>query len=249
MAKLSAWKVSSSAGPSFMDCAYTTEARRLIGYQMLPTLSTPYAHASAAMATLPAHPPLTPAETGYVWTGSQARTCSAATGSRSTARRSVLTRTSSGTTVTATSWGRGRTSRNQPTPPARASTTPRTLTEAAVSRPANISVTPAARTIGHAVGAGTSISMAARFSISLSSAPKHVDDGEHDDPDGVHEVPVEGQHSDPRRMLPADVPGDGERRDDRHENQADDHVERVQADQRVVRGPEQVRGDREPVLV
>src|SRR5258707_13897423 len=209
------------------------------------------------MATLPAHPPFTPAETGYVWTGSQARTCSAATGSLSIWRRSVLTRTSSGTTVRTTSCARGRTSRNQPTPPAIASTTPRTLTEAAVSRPAKTSVTPAARTMGQAVGAGSSISRAVRsdggatcgVAMAVSSAPDDVDDGEHDDPDDVDEVPVEGKHADAPGVLPADVSGDGEQRHDRHQSQADDHVQPVQADQRVVRGPEQVGGDGEAVLV
>src|SRR5262249_18071760 len=161
-----------------------------------------------------------------------------------------------GTTVTTTSCAWGRTSRNQPTQPASASTTPRTLTDTAVSKPANMSVTPAARTSGHAVGAGISISKALRsddgtgcMATAVSSAPDHVDDREDDDPDPVDEVPVQSEHIDAGRVLPSDVAGDREQRDDRHQDQADDDVERVQADQRVVRGPEQVRGNREPVLV
>ena len=39
-------------------------ASRLIGYQMLCRLSNAVEHASTAMATLPASPPLIPAETG-----------------------------------------------------------------------------------------------------------------------------------------------------------------------------------------
>ena len=40
MAKLSAWNEDSCAGPSFSDWAYTTAARRLMGYQMLPAFTT-----------------------------------------------------------------------------------------------------------------------------------------------------------------------------------------------------------------
>ena len=42
--------------------------------------------------------------------------------------------------------------------PATLRTRPSTLTEALVRSPANINVQPKARTIGHAVGAGSSIS-------------------------------------------------------------------------------------------
>src|SRR5262249_33638792 len=126
--------------------------------------------------------------------------------------------------------------------------------------PANIRAMPAARTMGHAVGAGSSISTAARsprltvdadcgIATSTSSAPDHVDDGEDDDPHRVDEVPVEGEHPDPRRVLADDAAGEGEDRHDRHEDEADDDVEGVQADERVVRRSEQVRGDREPVFV
>src|SRR5215472_227739 len=103
-----------------------------------------------------------PADIGYVSTGSQARTNWGATGSRSTTRRSVTTRTSSAMTGTATSCSWGKTSRNQPTEPARASTTPRTVTDTLVSRPANIKANPQAKARGHAVDAGTSISLETR---------------------------------------------------------------------------------------
>src|SRR5262249_33621986 len=119
-----------------------------------------------------------------------------------------------------------------PTHPASARTTPRTLTDTAVSRPANMSVTPAARTSGHAVGAGTSISRALRsegggasVTTAVSSAPDHVDDREDDDPDGVHEVPVERDHVHAGRLLAVDVAGDGEQRDDRHQDHAHHDVE------------------------
>src|SRR5262245_23060763 len=132
-------------------------ASRLIGYQILPAFSTPYVHASTAMATLPANPPFTPAETGYVCTGSHARGRSGATATRSTRPRSVVTCASSGTTTNTSSRGCGKTSRNQPAHPATASTAPSADTETLVSSPANMKVHPAASTSGHAVGAGTSI--------------------------------------------------------------------------------------------
>src|ERR1700739_4604072 len=54
------------------------------------------------------------------------------------------------------------TCRNQPTQPAIASTAPRTVTETSVRRPANSNVKPKAKTSGHAVGAGSAISLAAQ---------------------------------------------------------------------------------------
>src|SRR5262245_35280456 len=226
---------------------------------MLPALIRPYAHASTAIATLPAHPPFTPAETGYVWTGSQARSCSGATGTRSTTRRSVPMRRSSATIATASSCSRGRTSRNQPMPPATDSTKPRAVTDTFVSRPANASVHPDASTSGHAVGAGTSSARrsrgleARRSMVSgtdmISSARDDVHDGEHDDPDGVDEVPVEREDVDARRVDQPDPTDHAERQHDREHHEADGDVERMQADERVVGRAEEIRGDRQAVFV
>src|SRR5438093_4800907 len=85
---------------------------------------------------------------------------------------------------------RGNTSRNQPTAPAIESTAPRALIEMLVTKPAKSSVTPKARTIGHAVGAGISSVV---LSVAIS-APDDVDDCEDDDPHYVDEVPIERQH-------------------------------------------------------
>ena len=78
-----------------------------MGYQMPWWLSTPYSMASSAMATLPASPPLMPADTGYVSSGSHARCTSGASGSRSTAGREVATAGTATSTGTASwdSWG------------------------------------------------------------------------------------------------------------------------------------------------
>ena len=92
-----------------------------------------------------------------------------------------------------------------------------------VTRPAKSSVAPKARTIGQAVGAGRStlfgraalISSSVRSSVTcLLSAPDHVDDREDDDPDGVHEVPVQREHVRAVRVLATDLargPGPGRR--------------------------------------
>src|SRR5262245_19273887 len=122
--------------------------------------------------------------------------------------------------------------------PATANTTPRKLTERLVRSPANIRVIPTANTIGHAVGAGSSMSTVARSLAMAPSAPDHVHDGEDDDPHGVDEVPVERERPDARRVLAADEAGDGEDRHDRHQHDTDGDVERVQSDERVVRRPE-----------
>src|SRR6185369_14857605 len=146
-------------------------ASRLIGYQMLRSLSSPYNIAKTPMAAAPARPPLTPAATGYVSSGSHARGEPPAISTRATVGRDVTTAGSSGRTGTASCASCGRTLRNQPTAPAITRTAPRTLTDALVTSPAKSSVVPNASTIGHAVGAGSSMvfgvgdSLAIRMSL------------------------------------------------------------------------------------
>src|SRR5215469_11716572 len=231
-----------------------------MGYQMLPALSRPYAQASTAIATPPAKPPFRPADIGYVSRGSHARTRSGATGTRSTMRRSVVMRSSSNTTGTVSSCSRGNTSRNQPTQPATARARPRTLTEALVRRPANIKVKPKAKTRGQAVEAGTSISTGARglcstcstdtsVAMFFSSAAENVNDGENNDPHGIHKMPVHGQHLDASRLLRRNATCQPEKQHDAQQDQSNSHVRGVQANQRVVRCSEKVRRDGEPVFV
>jgi hypothetical protein len=68
----------------------------------------------------------------------------------------VATAAGSATTGTDSISSCGRTARNQPTEPLTAKIAPKMLTEAVVSIPANTSVMPKAKTIGQAVGAGSS---------------------------------------------------------------------------------------------
>src|ERR1700722_18980420 len=107
---------------------------------------------------------------------------------------------SSGRTGTSSSCSWGKTSRNQPTEPASDSRAPRQLTDMLVTRPANSSAAPSAKINGHAVGAGTSISRAARgpgFDLSVAdrvgmdtSAPQNVNYRENHDPYGIDKMPV-----------------------------------------------------------
>src|SRR5580698_2790893 len=106
----------------------------------------------------------------------------------------------SSTIVTSTCFSCGRTSRNHPTHPTMTNIVPSRLTEALVTRPANNNVTPKARTIGQAVGAGSvtdcawgaSAGIPARaILIFLPLASDDVDDGEHNYPDHVDKVPVQ----------------------------------------------------------
>src|SRR3989442_11273591 len=107
--------------------------------------------------------------------------------------------TSSAATVTHSWDSTGRTSRNQPTAPATANTPPRMLNEAAVTIPAKTRVSPNASTMGHAVGAGTSILFGVSIAPPLDS--DHIHNREHDDPDCIHEAPVHGQNFEPLRVL------------------------------------------------
>src|SRR5215475_12397231 len=194
------------------------------------------------MATAPVNPPFSPADTGYVCTGSQARNCSAATGTRSTTRRWVVTRMSSETTGTTSSCSWGNTSRNHPMQPARESTAPSKLTETLVTRPANNKEHPKASTKGQAVGTGTSISrgvsrlllncsFVSNVAISLPSASQNVNHSKNNDPDHIHKMPVQGKHFHTTGVLPSDSAGKGEDRyNDEHDQSCSD-VKRVQADE------------------
>ena len=76
------------------------------------------------------------------------------------------------------------------------------MIDTCISRPANSSVTPVARTSGHAVGAGT-LTVPAAISplwlndstaiLFLSLAPDDVDDEEDHNPHRIHEVPIHRQ--------------------------------------------------------
>src|SRR5689334_13319850 len=126
-----------------------------MGYQTLCWTISPYAIARTAIATLPAKPPFTPAELGYVSRGSRARCRPCVIQfTRATAGRLVATGTGSSNTGTDSCFSCGSTSRNQPTYPVRANIAPRILTDTVVSIPANTRVMPNARTIGQAVGDG-----------------------------------------------------------------------------------------------
>src|SRR6185369_3448765 len=190
------------------------------------------------MATLPARPPLMPDDTGWISMGRRARCRISPRSSRATFCAIVVgnSKVLSTGTVSWRSWGR--TSRNQDTQPATSSSAPVTLIEKWVTRPAVIRLAPKATTRGAAVGAGRSTVFArsartssrrGRSSVTcLLSAPDDVDDGEHDDPDDVHEVPVEPEDVRAVRVLARDLALEGQPQDDGQADDADDHVEGVQ---------------------
>src|SRR5215471_16690835 len=153
--------------------------------------------------------------------------------------------TRSGSTRTDSRRWTGRTSRNHPTAPHSVKITPTTVTSTFVTRPAHASVIPNAAISGHAVGAGTSI--VERRSGSIRLASDHVDGEEDDHPHAVDEMPVPGEHLGALRLLCVDVPAQRQQEDETDHREPDRHVQRVEPDERVEGGPEEVRGDGEPV--
>src|SRR5271157_75954 len=138
--------------------------------------------------------------------------------------------------------------------PARASTAPRMLTDKLVTRPEHAKAKPKAKTKGHAVDAGTSISRGARglsligsvvskvaivlpqrsSSVPLASAAQHVNNSENHHPHGIHKVPVHREDLHATRLLRAHASGQSKDRDNQEHDQACGDVKGVQADQRVV---------------
>src|SRR5262249_17785757 len=151
----------------------------------------------------------------------------------------------SGSTRTDSRRWTGRTSRNHPTAPHSVKITPTTVTRALVTRPAHASVIPNAAISGHAVGAGGAI--VARRAGCLRPASHHVDEVEDDDPHAVDEMPVPGEHLGALRLLSVDVPAQCEREDEADHGEPDRHVQRVQPDEGIEGGTEEVRGDGEPL--
>src|SRR6266853_447311 len=132
-------------------------------------------------------------------------------------------------TETRSCFSSGNASRNQPTQPAIARIAPRRLTAILVTSPANSSVKPKARTIGHAVGAGSSTvfinGSTSRGDSSIISEPicssllssglvqpyrplssNDVNDREYHNPHCIDEVPIERQDVNSIRVLLLDSP-------------------------------------------
>src|SRR5262245_32135149 len=159
---------------------------------------------------------------------------------RSTWERLVRTRCGMCATGTDSIFSCGKTSRNQPMYPLTASIAPTTLTAAFVTRPATTSITPKAKTIGDAVGAGSSTvsvrrcASACELMFRFASctgvlAPDDVYDREHHDPHRVHEMPIERQHVDAVGVLLPHAAEPRECHHGREQDQADDHVKPVQS--------------------
>src|SRR5258706_15982725 len=94
---------------------------------------------------------------------------------------------------------------------------------------------------------GRAAQVAWLLSSLLALAAYDVHHREDDDPDRVHEVPVPRNHLDVLRMCLAHLAGEAESQDKGEQDHAHDHVRGMEADERVERGTEYVRSDRQVV--
>src|SRR5271154_3189060 len=81
------------------------------------------------------------------------------------------------------------------------------------------------------------------------SASNDVNDCEHDDPNRVHEVPVERQHMRALGVFLFDETAHREGHDNQHRQQTSNDVGRVQTDERIERRAKEVRLNRESFVV
>src|ERR1700730_11448735 len=128
-------------------------------------------------------------------------------------------------------------------------------TPALVTRPANASVTPNARTMGQAVDAGISITLSAvpvdLFCISsIAPSPSYeVHNRKHCNPHCIHEMPIEGEDCEPFTMPLVDTSGHRERQHGREHRQSNHDMGCVESNQRIEGRPEQVGADGQPIPV
>src|SRR4030095_15644674 len=241
------FKVAASASAI---CGIAMAASRLSGYHTLRCRTAPSIAAHTAIAPTPTSPPLTPADSGCTSTGNRKRCRSSPNAKRSTVRAGAGGDTVViGVTGTCSSCSSGSTHRHHPTPPTRARATPTTLTARWVTSPANPRVTPSATTIGHGVGAGSAMLPGSVDRLTACpSSSNYVDHREDDDPHAVHEVPVPGDELDALGMDGLEDAGACEDEAEAQHEESENHVRRVQADERIERGPEEIRTDREAPL-
>ena len=81
------------------------------------------------------------------------------------------------------------------------------------------------------------------------SGADDVNDGDDDNPDRVHEMPIPGNHLDVLGVVCGDLAQQAEDEDEGQEKKPDDHMARMEPDERVERGAEDVRRQGEVVLV
>ena len=71
-----------------------------------------------------------------------------------------------------------------------------------------------------AAGASSVVRADCSVAISVSSAPENVNHGENNHPDGIHEMPVHGKHSDARGLILTDAARQTEDQHDAEHEQA-----------------------------
>src|SRR5277367_5179812 len=89
----------------------------------------------------------------------------------------------------------------------------------------------------------------AELSSRSPSLSNDVYNGEDYDPYRIDKMPVERQHLHALGMLLTQMSGDGEEEHDEKHGQADDHVCRVEAHERVKGRAEEVGPNRKPIVI
>src|SRR5258705_12797798 len=123
---------------------------------------------------------------------------------------------------------------------------PTMLTTTCVTTPAKIREMPRASMNGQAVGAGTRIEFVSLTFIALPS--DHVDHCEHCYPHPVYKVPIPGQQLE-SPALPLHASTKSKDECQQQEGQTDNHVTRMQTNQRVKGGAEQIGCNRQMEIV
>src|SRR5262249_34693210 len=85
--------------------------------------------------------------------------------------------------------------------------------------------------------------------ISCPSTTDDVDDSENDDPDRIHEMPVQRQHVDTTGLIRTNTAGQTEQQRDQKHHKTGSHVKGMQADERVIGGTKEVGRNRQAVVV
>src|SRR5215470_18099976 len=96
-----------------------------------------------------------------------------------------------------------------------------------------------------AVGFGLPV----RLLPSFSSAPQNVDNRENNDPNAIHEMPVERKHFGAFGLLRSNAAGQSKEKYDSQQEQTDNYVRGVQPHQGVVRGSKEIRGNSQSMFI
>src|ERR1700756_3625246 len=83
----------------------------------------------------------------------------------------------------------------------------------------------------------------------MSSPAQHINNRENDNPHCIDKVPIEPEHLNSLCMLLAHLSRKREPKNQREHDQAHYHVRGMKPDERIKRGTEEIRTNRQPVPV